>query len=479
MPTLLAISGFLTVLFAYLYLYSSHRMRRIVHDQHVKNIRLKEEIEILQQKTQQESRDPLTNLIGWKIFEDRVAQSIKECDRYKFILGMLYVDIDEFNLINHALGNATGNDLLNAVGERLQSCLRQVDSLSRQSKDTFVVLLGQLAKQETAVIIIQRIMQAMSMPFAIGQHELTITVCIGAAFYPHDGANALGLMQNAEYTMLQAKSLGKNNYQFYQQKLYTDSQRELTLYNSISSDLFLDDLELLYQPVMDMQNKTMLCAETQVVWKHKMLGSISENELYVYADKHHKLNKITERVLRESCRKFINWRTLGLKPQMLSLAISLKQLENAQFVYNISQILLEMKMQPEWLMLEIHESAEQLSLDILEKSFNMLQYMGVRIALDNFGSTSFPLRYLKAFTVGYLKLDAALVADVVLNEKSRAVIKGVAAFARELSLQVIATGVESDSQAAVLRELGVNLMQGQLMSRPLSEAEMTDKMIDV
>lgn len=479
MPTLLAISGFLTVIFAYLYLYSSYRMRRIVHEQHVKNIRLKEEIEILQQQAQQESRDPLTNLISWKLFEDRVQHSIKECDRYKFILGMLYVDIDEFNLINHALGNAAGNDLLRAVAERLQSCLRQVDSLCRQNKDTFVILLGQLAKQETAVIIIQRIMQSMSMPFAIGQHELTITVCIGAAFYPHDGANAPGLLQNAEYAMLRAKELGKDNYQFYQEKLYTDCQRELTLYNSLSSDLFLEDLELLYQPVMDTQTKTMLCAETQIVWQHKLLGAISDKELYLYADKHHKLNKITERVLRESCRKFINWRLLGLKPQMLSLAISLKQLENAQFVYNISQILMEMKMQPEWLMLEIHETAAPLSLDILEKSFNMLQYMGVRIALDNFGSSSFPLRYLKAFTVGYVKLDAALIADVVLNEKTRAVIKGVTAFAQELSLQVIAAGVESESQAAVLRELGVVMMQGQLMSRPLSETEMTDKMIDV
>lgn len=479
MPTLLAISGFLTVLFAYLYLYSSYRMRRIVHEQHVKNIRLKEEIEILQQQAQQESRDPLTNLVSNKIFEDRVQRSIKECDRYKFILGMLYVDIDGFNLINHALGNAAGNDLLRAVGERLQSCLRQVDSLCRQNKDTFVILLGQLAKQETAVIIIQRIMQSMSMPFAIGQHELTVTVCIGAAFYPHDGASAEGLMQNAEYAMLQAKELGKNNYQFYQDKLYTDSQRELTLYNSLSSDLFLEDLEFLYQPVIDTQNKSMLCADTQVVWKHKLLGAIADKELYAYADKHHKLNKITERVLRESCKKFINWRTLGLKPQMLGLSISLKQLENAQFVYNISQILLEMKMQPEWLMLEIHETAAPLSLDILEKSFNMLQYLGVKIALSDFGSSSFPLRYLKAFTVGYLKLDATLISDVVLNEKSRAVIKGVAMFAHELSLQVIATGVESESQAAVLRELGVIMMQGQLMSKPLSEAEMTDKMIDV
>ncbi len=479
MPTLLAISGFLTVIFAYLYLYSSYRMRRIVHQQHLNTIRLKEEIEILHQQAQQASRDQLTNLVSWKLFQERVEHGLKECDRYKFILGMLYVDIDEFNLINHALGNAAGNDLLRAVAERLQSCLRQVDGLCRQNKDTFVILLGQLAKQETAIIIIQRIMQSMSMPFAIGQHDLTVTVCIGAAFYPHDGANAANLFQNAEYAMLQAKEMGKNNYQFYQEKLYTDSQRELTLYNSLSSDLFLEDLELLYQPVMDMQTKTMLCAEAQVAWKHRLLGTIAKSELFDYADKHHKLNKITERVLRESCKKFINWQTLGLKPQMLSLAISLKQLENAQFVYNISQILLEVKMQPQWLMLEIQEAATPLSLDILEKSFNMLQYMGVKIALDGFGSNPFPLRYLKAFTVSYLKLDAALIADVVLNEKTRAVIRGIAAFASELSLQVIATGVESESQVAVLRELGIVLMQGQLMSRPLSEAEMTDKMIDV
>lgn len=479
MFTILAISGVLTIIFASLYLHGRLQMQRMVQAEKSKNAELQQALEELQQRSHQESRDPLTNLLSYKTFEDRVNQGIKESDLHRFVMGALYIDIDEFNLLNHALGTAAGNDLLCAVGVRLQSCLRQVDSLCRQNKDTFVILLGQLAKQETAIIIIQRIMQAMSQPFTIGQHELTLTVCIGASFYPQDGKTAQEFLRNAEYAMLQAKQRGKDSYQFYQDKLLTECQRELSLYNSLSSDTFLDNLQIKYQPIMDMTQHSMLCADAQVSWQHKTLGTISAEELFFYADKHHKLNKITERVLREACRKFLGWRVLGLKPQMLCLTIWLKQLEQTQFVYNISQILLEEKMQPEWLMLVVRDNTTPPALDVLEKSFNMLNYIGINIVLDHFGSSSIPLHYVKSFPVRYIKLDPALIKDVAINEKTRAVVKAVTAFAHELSVEVIATGVESEVQAVVLQEQGIVIMQGLWMSKPLSEAEMTDKMTNV
>jgi diguanylate cyclase (GGDEF)-like protein len=475
----LIVFGLFTLIFAILYMRASFRLRQLVKAQGDERLKLQAEMNALQKKISANSVDPVTHLLGWQVFEDRISQSIKECARYKFIMGVMYIDIDGFKLINEAMGEDVGNALLFQVGERLQSCIRQVDSISRKSKDTFVVLLAQLAKQETAAIIIQRMLQMMAHSFEVKGHKLTITACIGVAFYPGDGLTANALTNHAESAMRQAKLRGKNTYQFYQEQLQADSQRELSIYNSLSSDMFLDELKLFYQPIMDIETQQMVCAETQIVWQHTTLGEISGEELFAYADKHRKLNKITERALEQACKQFLEWRTLGLKPQMLGVPVLLQQLEHPQLVYRLSQIMQEMKMDPTWLMLEIRESAVPVSLDILEKSFNMLHYMKVKIAVDRFGSGSFSLRYLKMFAVDYLKLDRALFIDIVENEQSRAMVKSLVAFANMLSISVIATGVDTEAQVAVLKEIGIALMQGQLLSAPLSESEMADKMTTV
>jgi diguanylate cyclase (GGDEF)-like protein len=479
MPTYLAVSGLIIVTLAILYLHTRIRYSQFLRHSRAEQTKLQSELSNLQKKILFSSRDPVTHLLGWQLFEDRVNQGIKECARFKFLLGVLYVDIDNFKLINNALGHEGGNALLKETAERLESCVRQVDSISRQGKDTFAILLAQLSKTETAAIIIQRMLQTMSQPFIINENKLTVTACIGASFYPADGTTTGELMHNAEYAMLLAKARGKHLYQFYQESLQADSQRELALYNNLSSDSFLDELKLYYQPVMNVKDHAMCCTATQIVWNHPVVGQVSGEELFMHADKQRKLNKITEQVLAESCKKFLQWRELGLKPQMLGIPVLLKQLENTQFIYRLSQIMQATKMQPAWVMLEIRECSAPVSLDILEKSFNMLRYLGVKVAIDHFGSGSFSLRYLKTFSVHYLRLDPAMIIDVAQNEQTRAIVKAVADFAADLSLEVIATGVESQEQVEVLQELGIILMQGQLLSEPLSEAEMAVKMASV
>lgn len=478
-PTSLAASAFIIVTLAILYIHTRIRYSQFLRRHNTEQAKLQGELSALQKKMLFSSRDPVTHLLGWQLFEDRVNQGIKECARFKFILGVLYVDIDNFKLINNALGYEGGNALLQEAADRLQSCVRQVDSISRQGKDTFAILLAQLSKTETAAIIIQRMLQALAQPFVINENKLTVTACIGAAFYPDDGTTTGELMHNAEYAMLLAKSRGKHLYQFYQESLQADSQRELALYNNLSSDSFLDELKLYYQPVMNVKEHSLACTATQIVWDHPVVGQVSGEELFMHADKQRKLNKITEQVLAESCKKFLHWREIGLKPQMLAVPVLLKQLENTQFIYKLSQIMLSNKMQPAWLMLEIRECSAPVSLDILEKSFNMLRYLGVKVAIDHFGSGSFSLRYLKIFSVHYLRLDPAMIIDVAENEQTRAIVKAIIDFAADLSLEVIATGVESQEQVEVLQELGIILMQGRLLSEPLSETEMAEKMAGV
>lgn len=470
-----SISVILAVLSVSLMIYILQSRRR----QRDEQARLQGEMATLQSKVSLSAHDPVTHLLGWQLFEDRVNQGIKECARYQFIMGVLYIDIDNFKLINSAMGFEAGDALLLEVAERLQGCIRQVDSITRQGKDTFAIMLAQLAKQETAAIIIQRMLRALAQPFMINGNHMSVTACIGAAFYPADGLTAGTLMHNAEYAMLLAKGRGKLQYQFYQQDLQADSQRELAIYNSLSSELFLDELKIHYQPVMNVSQQSMFCADAQITWQNSLCGDVSSDELFAYADKHHKLNKITERVLTEACKKFQHWREIGLKPQMLAVPVLLKQLENTQFIYRLSQIMQNHKMQPAWVMLEIRECVAPVSLDILEKSFNMLKYLGVKIAIDHFGSGSFSLRYLRIFSVNYLRLDPIMISDIAQSEATRMMIKAMVSFASILSLEVIAAGVESDDQAQALKDLGITLMQGRLLSAPLSEAEMADKMTNV
>lgn len=471
--------GFITIILTVLYIHARFRFYQYARSQRKEQAALQDELKALQQRMNLSTRDPVTQLLGWQLFEDRVNQGIKECARYQFIMGVLYVDIDNFKMINSAIGQEAANALLLETAERLQSCIRQVDSIARQGKDTFVIMLAQLAKQETAAIIIQRMLQALAQPFTVNDNALSVTVCIGAAFYPADGLTAAALMQNAEYAMLLAKSRGKQRYQFYQENLHADSQRELAVYNSLSSDLFLDELKVFYQPVMNVEQQAMFCVDTHIVWKHPVLGEISAEELFIHADKQNKLNKITERVFALACCEFQRWRQIGLKAQTFAIPVWLKQLESTPFVYRLSQIMQEHKIQPSWVMLEIHESRTPVSLDILEKSFNMLKYLGVNIAIDHFGSGSFSLRYLKLFSVNYLKLDSAMIGDIVENDATRVIVKAITLFAATLSLEVIASGVESQDQASVLLELGVSLMQGKLLSEPLSDTEMAGKMTNV
>lgn len=479
MNNILLVSSLVIIMLVVLYAHARVRFRQAARSFQDEQAKIHEEINALQRKVNFHSRDPVTHLLGWQLFEDRLHQAIKESARYRFIMGVLYVDIDNFKLINNAMGYEVGNALLQETAARLQACIRQVDSITRQGKDTFVVLLSQLVKQETAAIIIQRMLQSLSQPFIIDSNKFTVTVCIGASFYPEDGLTPGSLCANAEYAMLLAKSRGKQQYQFYQESLQDDSRRELALYNSLSSDSFLDELKLFYQPVMHAGEQSMFCADMQIVWQHPTLGAVSDDELFTFADRQRKLNKITERVLTQGFQKFLHWRSVGLKPQMLGIPVFLKQLENTNFILHISQILQQHKMQPSWLLLQIQGCGEPVSLDVLQKSFNMLEYMGVKTSINHFGSGIFPLRYLKTFSVQYLKLDPSLIHDIVDNAQTRTLVKAIASFASTLSLEVIASGVETSAQAEVLGHLELHLLQGQLLSEPLSETEMAGKMTDV
>lgn len=436
---------------------------------------LKEQLALLQNKLHEAFQDPITHLSGWQLFEDRLVQRIKESERYQITLGILFVDIDDFKVINDGLGYEVGDILLREMATRIQSCIRQVDSVGRFTKDSFVVLLSQLSKPATAAVVAQRILQALSDPFQIKENELYITASIGISICPDDARDISTLLQHADEALHLAKEKSKYSYQFYNETMHIKSQRDLTLYTSLNRDAVLQEFAVYYQPIVDVRKETIVGMQALLYWQHPHLGLIRPQEMMQLAEKQGKLNHISEWSLRIACKQFLHWRSLGFYSEMISIPLSMKQLESINFVYQLSQILQDLNFKPEWLLLEISETAPPF--EALEKSFNMLKYLGVKIAISDFGAGSFPLYYLKNFSFDYLKLDSFLVKDLVTNQQSVAIIQSILFLADNLSCQVIVQDVETEEQRTLLKELGCYLMQGELLGAPLSEQEVADKMI--
>lgn len=438
---------------------------------------LRFELNTLKNKLRHAIEDPVTGLPGWQLFEDRINQSIVESARYQLTMGILYIDIDDFKVINDALGNEVGNAVLHEISVRLQSCIRQVDSISRLAKDTFVVLLTQLGKPETAAIVAQRMLQALVQPFNIKEHTLYVTACIGISIYPSDGQDAATLFRSADHALHLAKEKGNQVYQFYQEKIFLNSQRELALSTGLKRDSIANEFVIFYQPIKNMLNESVFCMEALLHWQNPELGLIAPGELSAYAEKQGKLNTISEWLLKHACKQFIYWRTLGFHPELLGVPVSIRQLENSHFVYRISQVLQELDFKPEWLLLEIKENPSQLSFDVLEKAFNMIQYLNIKITIDDFGAGPFSLRDLKQYPITYLKLDKKLLDDIEQNEESVSLAKSLIELARSLHTQLVIKGIETNQQVFIWKGLGCNLMQGELIGASISEKDVIEKMM--
>lgn len=427
-----------------------------------KEEKLLEEHNALQSKLRHSIEDPVTHLQGWGLFTDRVMYSIHESSRYQFTLAVLYVDINDFKVINEALGYEVGDAVLNVVSQRIEAAIRRVDSMSRFSKDTFVVLLNQLGKPETAAIVAQRILESIAEPVLVNEHEFYITASIGISIYPVDGADASTLFRNADQALVLAKGKDRQNYQFYQETIHTNSLRELALSTGLKRDTFIKELEISYQPIMRAKTKTVFCMQALLHWRHPELGLIEPEELLNFAEKHGKSNTLFEWLLKQTCEQFVKWRSIGFKPELLGLSLSIKQLKNSQFIYQISQILQGCDFKPEWLLLEIKENITD-SFENVEKAFNMLKYLNIKLAIDHFGVGQCSIRDLQNVAVHYLKLDQSLTSDIEHNEQTRALLHAILVLAKSLAMQLIVQGVDSEAQMRVLRDNGCELLQGRFM----------------
>ncbi|MDR3477901.1 MAG: EAL domain-containing protein [Gammaproteobacteria bacterium] len=406
--------------------------------------------------------DPLTNLPSRQVLEDRLMQTINQSKRYELIFAVIALNIEELETIENILGAEVKDALLKEIVMRLKSCIRTVDTLSRFPDDKFVFILPQLSKAEAISYVAQRIMDIISEPFLIQNHELYVTTCFGISIYPMDGVDGQVLLKNADTALQQAKARGGNVFQFYRSEMQASSRRELMLNSHLRSNKIYHEFALHYQPIINVETKKIISMEALLRWMHPDFGLISPLEFLQLAENNGRIIAIGEWVLLNACQQFKKWEETGFHPNNISVNVSLRQLENPQFVHRVSQILQDTKMQPGDLVLEISEGVLFPKLEMVEKTLLMLRHLGVQIAIDDFGTGYLSLQHLRRFPVDYLKIDGTLVRDISTDKESEHIVKMIIALAHSLQLTAVAESVESPNQRKLLEELGCSVMQGHL-----------------
>lgn len=429
--------------------------------------------DLKQEIAQNELIDLLTGLPTRKVFEDRLVVALNQSMRYQLTFGVLSLDLDRFQMINDVLGHDTGDLLLKEIAERLRVCIRQVDTICRFVGDEFIFLLPQLSKGETAAYVAQRLLDAVAQPVYIRGEVLYVTASIGIAVYPADGNDVKTLLQCVDSALHQAKLRGRNIYQFYREEMHTLSRRELLLSSDLHSDLIYRDLSIYYQPQINIETKQVVCMEALLQWQHPDFGLVKEDELLHLTENSGKIVAVGTWLLRNVCQDFMKWRAPGFAPEHVSMAVSLKQIENSHFIHKVSTLLQEINMDAACLVLEIAETSLTVKVDLIERMLHMLAHRGIKISISHFGTGHFPLQHLRRLPVDIIKIDRLLVQDITSNEESKAIVKMIIALTQNLQITVVADGVENAEQKQLLNELGCNIMQGALFGRPSLPQEFT------
>ncbi len=432
--------------------------------------------------------DSLTGLANRDLFNDRLQNAMSAGIRQNRIMAVLFLDLDRFKRINDTLGHHAGDLLLKIVAGRLNDCVRDSDSVarfepnvpqacvSRLGGDEFTVLLTDLAQPQDALIVAQRIIDSIPRPIDLLGHEVSVTTSVGISLFPSDGKDAETLLKNADAAMYEAKSRGRNNFQFFKETLNADSSERLSLENDLRKALERSEFLLHYQPQVNMKTGRVIGAEALLRWNSPTRGIISPADFIPLAEDSGLIIPLTEWVIQEACEQNKAWQLAGFHPVRMSVNISGKQFSQQQIAETCQRFLEANGLEAQYLEVELTESALMENREVAREILELLKGLGLTIAIDDFGTGYSSLAYLKAFPIDTLKIDRSFVRDITTDPNDAAIIRAIVAMAQSLELKVIAEGVETEEQRDFLQKLGCNEYQGFLFSRPLPPEEFAELM---
>lgn len=421
--------------------------------------------------------DSLTGLPNRTLLHDRLSFSISQASRDRKPLGVLMLDLDRFKHINESLGHRAGDKLLKAVAKRLQACLRDSDTLARLGGDEYVAILDGVVHEEDIATVAKKILGVVSEPFYIEGTEIFTSCSIGIATYPIDGEDSHTLLKHADMAMYQAKGVDRNNFQFFSREMNSLVMERMMLENSMRKGLELDEFFLVYQPQVDARTGKIFGMEALVRWNHPDLGLLPPDRFITVAEENGLIIPLGELVLRTACRQNKAWQDQGLPPVRVAVNLSAKQFSQHHLDESIAAILLETGLSPEWLELELTESAVMKEAEKNIELLTKLKNMGISLAIDDFGTGYSSLSYLKNFPISRLKIDRSFVRDLTINPDDAAIAKTIIDIARSLNLNVIAEGVETRDQMQFLSFNNCVEMQGYLFSRPVKAEKFADLLL--
>jgi diguanylate cyclase (GGDEF)-like protein/PAS domain S-box-containing protein len=411
--------------------------------------------------------DALTGLPNRALLFDRFSQMAVQARRRGTTLGVLFIDLDEFKLVNDTLGHAAGDELLREVASRLKSTVRPGDTVARISGDEFAVVLLDLSRPDDAAIVAQKILDRLAAPVMIGGQETFITASVGISTFPADGKDAEVLLGAADAAMYRAKQAGRNAFQFFTIEINQRTRARAQLGGELRRAFERREFQLAWQPKIDLASGRPRGAEALLRWGHPERGIITSGEFIPVLEETGLIVPVGEWVLRAACEDLRRWQAQGLKELHVAVNLSARQFRQQDLDVRIRDVVESAGVDPSKIELEITESQLMNDPEQAVRVLRALTGAGLRIAIDDFGTGYSSLAYLTRFPLTSLKIDKSFVADVLTDEADATIVRTIIDMAHTLGFTVIAEGVESEQQAALLRALGCEQAQGYLFARPM------------
>lgn len=415
--------------------------------------------------------DALTGMPNRILFVERLKQGLSRAQWHKRSVAVLFFDLDRFKLVNDTLGHEAGDQLLRTASERLQTRLRDGDTLARFGGDEFAAFLDDIASPDDVAPIVREFLQVLSTPFVIDEHEFFISGSIGVSLYPSDGRDPKTLMKNADTAMYRAKQQGGNSYQFYRADMNVHALQRLDMETCLRRALERDEFVLHYQPQFDLKDGGIVGFEALIRWQRPDHGLVLPLEFIAVLEETGLIIPVGEWVLNTACMQHQTWCTTMSPSLRMAANISGRQFDDKNLAQVIRRIQSNTQMKPMALELEITESIllkhTQPTIDLL----NEMHHMGVRFSIDDFGTGYSSLSYLKRLPIDILKIDQAFVQDVTQNADDAAIVSAIITMAHSLGIKTIAEGVETREQLEFLQIQGCDFAQGYYLSPPQSGDE--------
>lgn len=407
--------------------------------------------------------DALTNLPNRTSFTNKLTEVLNDAKEYPRQVAVLYMDLDRFKTVNDTMGHSSGDLLLKMVADRLQDSIPEQGYVSRQGGDEFTLFLD-YTDHTLAKKLALKINEVMSKSYMINETELYITPSIGISMFPEDGSTIDILLKNADSAMYAAKEQGKNNHQFFTKQLHNAITSRLELERDLRKALEKNELELWYQPKINLISNELIGVEALLRWNHPIQGMIPPNNFINIAEETNLIIPIGKWVLYEACRQMKKWVEQGIDHINVAVNISLKQFSNDDFLELIARVLCDTELDPQYLELEITESVAQNAQHAI-KALSKIKELGVSMSIDDFGTGYSSLSYLSQFPIDRLKIDQSFVRN--LNDNNQAIIRTILDIANHMGITVIAEGVESLDHVEFLKQHNCQEAQGYFYSKPM------------